>query len=43
MKEVKCTNCGEPITEGYAINPQVSALCFSCHDELVEGLDPKDF
>ena len=43
MKEVKCQNCGEIIEAGFMINPLVSKLCLSCHDELAyDGLDPKD-
>ncbi len=31
MKEIQCDNCGDVITSGYAINPEVSALCETCY------------
>lgn len=42
MKEIFCSNCGEPINTGYAINPVVSAICGPCYDEKTANLDPED-
>lgn len=39
MKEVICCKCGNVIEQGYAINPQNSAICESCYNEEVENLE----
>lgn len=33
MKEVYCSNCGDPIEQGFAINPEVSTECTACATE----------
>lgn len=33
MKEVKCKKCGEPIQNGFDINPTSSEICEQCSDD----------
>ena len=30
MKEIKCQQCGEPIENGFNINPTISDICEEC-------------
>ena len=33
LKEVICKNCGDPIEQGYAVNPENSEVCENCLTE----------
>ncbi len=33
MKPIYCVKCGNEIESGYAINPEVSAICETCYNE----------
>lgn len=33
MKDVNCKKCGEPINQGFAINPSNSDFCDLCGEE----------
>lgn len=39
MREIKCQNCGDIIESGYAVNPEISALCVLCYQEQKAELD----
>jgi NMD protein affecting ribosome stability and mRNA decay len=38
MKPIKCCECGEIIENGYAVNPEVSAICETCYSEKQKDL-----
>jgi NMD protein affecting ribosome stability and mRNA decay len=42
MKEITCCKCGDPIESGYAINPEVSAICNTCYQEEQDKLSEED-
>ena len=35
-KLIQCSKCGDEIENGYAINPENSAICNICYDEEAE-------
>jgi len=39
MKEIYCSECGDPIQSGYAVNPEVSAMCEVCYKEKEEEFE----
>ncbi len=43
MKEILCVRCGEPITSGYAVNPEVSAICVNCYEDEIAKLEGESF
>lgn len=42
MRDIRCQECGEPIESGYAVNPEVSALCNTCYDRNMSEMSSDD-
>jgi NMD protein affecting ribosome stability and mRNA decay len=38
MKIIYCCKCGDEIQNGYAINPENSAICETCYNEECDNL-----